>query len=1648
MLALNDRYRLVSNSASVEPTFTIAVHFDDDGTDVVYFTSHGEMGRPTGAGVQYVDHCVTRVSGATQKIDPQNSTSSIGSINWELVDVNGNVSALFAQKQAENKSPRHRKVEIYYGYRNYDVPLSYTDLNGDEIQGPLIDRESLDWLDYQRKFTMIFSRYTVSATKYKCYAEDIQRIENKDIFTAQGSTLVDTITAEQMFIPIAEFAQTTKFQTIAHDASYSDRPNETVGYARINNEVIAHSGVTTHPTFGVSLQVLERGALNTRAVGHKVDENAGDDRKTKIQEFIYLEGPALKLLYAIQTGVLYGQGDARLPDHWQMGIYESFVRLSDYLTADPLLWEPVANVGRKLRFEGIKKTNGEEFIRKEILSWLVGIRPVYADGAIGFKKLNSVLSLSSYVFELNDTNIVNFGELDYRLPDVINQIEVDWDYSFLREIFLQGSVVSDIDSEIKYKEGKTKRIQFLGVKSSNQTLQDMRNIFNGFRNRYAGGGYKLSVEVMPSVNFLEVGDLIRLRHTPLPDPLTNAPLDRVFEVQQITPNTRTGRSRLSLFASTEAAGEFELITASTVLNDSFYTSQGTPVSSVLTMSGNTITANGALAGGNNMAQGIYYHDDDLILPAGVTLTITRNVQLRVRGQLVRNGDIVGDGHGHPGGNAGTLFASGFATISPFAPFENLLASNSPLLATNETAGLRGYMGNSQASNFSLCTGFNGSIFSGFVHQSPVIQGSNASADRLPLINRDGDSIENIGLLDLRGTSGAGSRPLLYKQGINYHIASAGANGGASGAGLIIICRGESVGASSVIRLNGDDGGTAARYDVGDGPRVPVGSFVSNGGGGGGYPGAYYLLIDGNGTFGSSAQNVEQTIGLSGLDASASTLIDNFNDQYSNRWTYLEEINFPVNFGRGLYQPPRDLGENGFKVQFIPAPRGVGGGAIEPPRYQLQPIQGGVTLTSGTDTLLGAADGAIRERVRIGFTLSNEAQATSYEVQARESSQTIAAYRTIAIVTTNEAFFDVTENISYHVRIRVLSDDVNVDPSEWVESSPHVAQGKSQPPSLPTGFHVEKIEDGTVQLTIDNHPDSDFLEYEFIVGSVFSSALRIYRGNSTSFNFGAQRAGFYRFWAIAYDRSLNASSPITIDLTIEPPTQPAVLDVSVQADTGLLFVMNEHPDVDFREYVISYGRSFERSIEIFRGNSTRFLWDVVPAGNYNFYLVAVNRAFDVSEPRVEQIEIIGPDISEIVVSYEGENAVLSFISTDGTFAIRDYRISYLGSTILQRSSRYTKRVDWLGGRIFTVELYDIVGNSSREYNAVISPILPGRVMVEQTVVDNIIEFRYQVERGSLPIDHYDLYRGDDFTTAEKFSEKSGTGKFTTKFEPLAGRFTFHFVAVDSAGNEGPPGSVVAHITQLPDYELFDTLSERDLGFDGDKTNCIVNSDGSLIFPVDTQQSLNDYAQNGFLTLQDEVDAGYGLFIEPLASTASYIKNYDLGITLDSTIINVAIGNPLIIHDGNLQVNYVVGISDDNVNFTDYNNELSIFAENVRYIRLTVSMVKVDPGLVLARYYDFQLRLSLKTTGDDGLNDVFANDSGGTFIEFNKNFLDIKSIVVSAQEGAGGGRREITWDFQDVPNPTGFLAILRDDQGNRVNGRVSWQVTGYIRGDNNA
>lgn len=768
----------IDNEASTKrPKFVIEIEYD---VDSIFLTSHTGITDVPGV---VIENVLRRPSATSQRIVPDEGRSEIGSFSFSLVDLDSAFTEQVRANLGDGEGLRGKTVRFWLGYSS-----------------PSFD-------DFQLFQTQIVVDADYDKAIYTIDCADITREQRTDIFEPKTTTLRDSITESSTTIPVYS---TTGFSTVKHGASYSDAPSATVGYAIVDKEWVRYTGKTADTFTGCT-----RGVLNTKAVPHNVDAGSDAERRPKVEEGIYLELPAVKLALAILTGELYGDS-ASLPDHWNLGIDPSLVRESDFTGIGADLWDTTLDSAAFVtRFQGLSKTDGKKFLESELYMLLGCFSPIYSDGTIGLKRMNQVLRDAAYIVELNSTNIVSHSALQHDLSGMHNRLQIEWNWN--GERFTRSTLFVDAQSISRHGPAPLKKLQFKGLHGSRHTEAVIRKRLDAFRDRYTAPPQLTTIKVLPSLNRLEVGDIVRDRLAGVRDFAGNSQnIDRSFEIQRRSADYVSGDVTLELFGSTAAASVVAPNSSpSGALPDAFYTSAGTNLTSATTIS--VVGGVGIIQPGTyNLAAGIYYYNGDLELSNGATLTINGTVTIRHKGFFTINGHINGKGRG----KAGQADTSGWMST---------------------VQGLPGFLGNSRGMDGVILSAIprGGAYF--YTQPAALTQGQYSAFPFLDL-SVSGNNLLGVPT-DLAGTSGGAGGKYEFTTATGFGkplnvgtVVALGGSGANSGAGLALIGRGLAFGASGAIDISGNDSA----------PTPLTNSTYYPGAGGAGCPGALLVLLDGSG----------------------------------------------------------------------------------------------------------------------------------------------------------------------------------------------------------------------------------------------------------------------------------------------------------------------------------------------------------------------------------------------------------------------------------------------------------------------------------------------------------------------------------------------------------------------------------------------------------------------------------------------------------------------------------------------------------------------------------------------------------------------------------------------------------------------------------
>lgn len=388
-------------------------------------------------------------------------------------------------------------------------------------------------------------------------------------------------------------------------------------------------------------------------------------------------------------------------------------------------------------------------------------------------------------------------------------------------------------------------------------------------------------------------------------------------------------------------------------------------------------------------------------------------------------------------------------------------------------------------------------------------------------------------------------------------------------------------------------------------------------------------------------------------------------------------------------------------------------------------------------------------------------------------------------------------------------------------------------------------------------------------------------------------------------------------------------------------------------------------------------------------------------------------------------------------------------VVGNSNYYIAGVPGVGTISYLIKAIDVVGNYSTNVKSVTIVIgQPGPVVLTYEVIDNNVLLRWTNPLSSLPILHYQVRRGDVFSTADIIGTKDGL--FTVVFENVGGTFRYWVAAVDQAGNVGVETSVSVLVAEPPDYIL--NVDWTDDWTGATHTNFADNSTGkaldgstpytTVLAPVDTTITYEDhFTDNSWASPQAQVTAGMTYFAQPGTTAAQYIQTFDYGGVIGASVVTVS-QNVLPVA-GTVTVDYTISLSPDNSSWTDYPSTTRVFGSGFRYVKITVDVDYSSPTLDdLALFGPLRVRLDSKLRTDSG-TDTVSSASAGKTVSFNLTFVDITSIVVTPNVEVSGDNQQIipVVDFEDVPNPTSFIVYLFNGSGTRVTGDFYWTARGY-------
>jgi hypothetical protein len=481
----------------------------------------------------------------------------------------------------------------------------------------------------------------------------------------------------------------------------------------------------------------------------------------------------------------------------------------------------------------------------------------------------------------------------------------------------------------------------------------------------------------------------------------------------------------------------------------------------------------------------------------------------------------------------------------------------------------------------------------------------------------------------------------------------------------------------------------------------------------------------------------------------------------------------------------------------------------------------------------------------------------------------------------------------------------------------------------------------------------------------------------------------------------------------PPTDPTGFAVEVDA-TDLKFSWNEIPDPDFAFFEIrtsATGFGNDDASKVFRGRTNSCF--VVPNGvgvAVTYYIKSCDTSGNYStNTGSASFTVTAPnDITGITeffsdTSLTSAEVNLSWDEVPQTFGVNYYAVSYNGTAVNIKGNNISLPANWIGNRTFTVTVYDNIGNSSAGFSKAITKLAPNPVsnLRAQVIDNNVLLYWDLPSRTTLPISHALIKKGATWETAAAIGRKDGG--FTSLQETQAGLYQYWVAVVDTDDNESTPSSIAVQVAEPPDFIFHGEFTSD---FSATKSSAL-KEDSYLVIPVNLTETFQEhFDDNSWSTPQDQIDAGYPIYIQPANGTGYYEEVFDFGTELASSKITLNYAGTVVA--GTPNVDFTISYSQDDISYINLTGVTEAFATNFRYIKIKVTVTE-DDGLGVYKLTYLNVRLDAKQRSDSGSVACVSTDTDGTLVNFGKEFIDVTSINISA---SGTTPLTTVYDFQDA------------------------------------
>ena len=302
-------------------------------------------------------------------------------------------------------------------------------------------------------------------------------------------------------------------------------------------------------------------------------------------------------------------------------------------------------------------------------------------------------------------------------------------------------------------------------------------------------------------------------------------------------------------------------------------------------------------------------------------------------------------------------------------------------------------------------------------------------------------------------------------------------------------------------------------------------------------------------------------------------------------------------------------------------------------------------------------------------------------------------------------------------------------------------------------------------------------------------------------------GARTFYVKAVDLAGNESAEGSVVVNVTQAPAPTV-SVAYAGQNAVLTWGEVNGTTKTRFYRISRGATVVATIQ-----TTSFSVKVDWTGSQAFSVQAVDANGNLGTAATVTVSPAAAAAPTVSSTFSGAQVVLSWNSVEGTLPTAYYDVRY-GSSFATgqplgviNSNSFTVNGAWAGDRTFFVAAVDTAGNVGAAGSRTVSITAVTAPTITASFAGDLLTLVWSGASSLLPITAYELRRGTTYATATVLGRVQST-TFKTEASWL-GAQTFWVTGINSNGDLGTPGSVVATVQAPPAPNVLNTFAGEEV-----------------------------------------------------------------------------------------------------------------------------------------------------------------------------------------------------------------------------------------------